>query len=328
MKANKGLVLIFSIILLTALVSAAGDTITRFGGQVVIDEDITDDLIVAGGEVTVNGNVVGDVKAFGGQVTINGNVVGEVLVAGGNMNINGNITGDLNAYGGNVKLEGIVTGNAEIGGGNIEMGPDAKINGNLVFGSPQPPNTFKDKVVGSVLLSESEGNQMGWGASRIIGLARFIHRFFTSLFVGGIIIVVMRKLVKNLEASVRSSPIINLVLGVIAFPIIGFIGFLGTIILLFGWPITVALALGTTIVLMFCTIPVKVAIGKVIGSRIFKWKLKPFRAYLIGLFIYTIIVAIPFLGPLTRLFLGLLGFGTVFRMALGKNKVTKALPNF
>ncbi|MFC2154390.1 polymer-forming cytoskeletal protein [Candidatus Altiarchaeota archaeon] len=327
MKKNYAAIglIAFILIVFSSVACAEEDSTMRFGGDVLIDNDVPTDLVVAGGQVTVNGNVAGDVLAFGGQITINGNVGGEVNAFGGNVIINGNVKGDLTSYGGSVKLNGVVDGNAELGGGDISMGPDAQIKGDLTYGSPQPASTFEEYVAGTVTGEEQKQEEIDMDMGGGFGVIGFIHGLITAALVGLVLLYYFPKLAKQLGQDLRKAPITNTILGVVAFPIIGILFILGFIILLFGWPLSVALMAATIIALLFCTIPVKLVIGEIIGKKAFQKELTPLKAYLLGLLVYAIVVEIPLLGALIAIIAVLLGFGTIFRWALGK-KTSKKLP--
>lgn len=81
------------------------------------DEVLEDDLYVAAGQVTIEGTVTSDVFAAGQKVVIEGNVHGDVVALAQTVIVNGEV-GD----------------NVHAAGQAVQVGPDARIHGDLVCG--------------------------------------------------------------------------------------------------------------------------------------------------------------------------------------------------
>jgi len=316
----------FSLLFFSASLASAADPVYRFGGNVVITEDVPADLIVGGGQVVVEGDVAGDLKAFGGKVTVNGDVAGDVLTAGGEVVINGVVEKNLQSYGGDIQLNGKVLGDADISGGAIRLGPKAKIQGNLQYGSPQNPKTFRDHVMGAVTNNPKKTRKLEKLPPAGFSPLRLIHRLLTGIIVGATVLVLMPKTSANLSKNIKESPLVNTVIGLIALPVIFVVAVLCTLLFALAWPISVALILGALVALVFCTIPVKLALGEAVDRRLVGWKLSPVKAYLLGLFCYVLVTQIPKLGGLVRVIAVLLGFGTVVRLVFEQVSLKK-LPN-
>lgn len=101
-----------------------GNTARVAGGTVIVDAPVTHDLVIAGGTITIgkNATIGGDLMAAGGQVNIEGPVHGKILMTGGNVTLNGTVNGDVKAW--DIK--------------KLTLGPQAKINGSLIYSSAQP----------------------------------------------------------------------------------------------------------------------------------------------------------------------------------------------
>jgi hypothetical protein len=131
----------FAVLLLTltvALGAAAqsiGDKSLFVGGDVRIEEASNGNVSGAGGHVVVNAPVAGKLRIAGGDVEIgpNATIAEDVAVAGGTVTVKGNIGGTLRAAGGNITIDGVVRGDAVIAGGNLELGPNARIGGQLRY---------------------------------------------------------------------------------------------------------------------------------------------------------------------------------------------------
>lgn len=300
---------------------------TRFGGNLVLDEDFATDVVAAGGQVTVNGNVDGTLIVFGGNVVVAGNVSDSVKAFGGNVELRGDVGGDLQAYGGSLFFDGVVAGDADLGAGDIRMGPEAKITGDLVYDSPQQATDFQDAVAGSITRSEEQPSAAPQQDEGGFSVAWFLHNLLTGAVAGFILLRLLPKWVSRLAKDVRNAPVMAGILGIMAFPIITLLVALGLLAALLGWQFSVALALGSVVVLLFCTIPVKLAVGEVVDERLLNKNLTPWKAYLVGLVLYTVISEIPVLGGIVSFLAVVIGFGAVVRAAIGE-KWTQKLPAF
>ncbi len=160
------------------------------GGEIVVRRPVEGDLLVTGGHLAVDATVAGDLLAFGGQVRLSNDVGGSVLgaagqttiegkvgrnvrVAGGRLELGpksevggnvsagvgqlrlrGSVRGHVLVGGGRVLIDGPVGGDVVVGGGALELGPAARITGQLRYRS------------GSAL-KQDPGAQVGGGIERL-----------------------------------------------------------------------------------------------------------------------------------------------------------------
>jgi cytoskeletal protein CcmA (bactofilin family) len=103
---------------------------------VVIDAGtvIEDDLYVFGNTVDIRGTVNGDVIAGASTVTVSGTVTGDLIAAAGTILVPGHVQGSIRATGGNLSITGSVLGDVLVGGGSLEVGPQAEVGRDLLFG--------------------------------------------------------------------------------------------------------------------------------------------------------------------------------------------------
>ena len=100
------------------------------------DSHIKKDLICYGNKVITNEKTVvnGDVNLYVDDVLLKGKVDGDVLVVGKSVTING-----------------VINGNVKVGCNELVLGRDTKINGTLIYESPNPiVKTDQSKVKGSI----------------------------------------------------------------------------------------------------------------------------------------------------------------------------------
>jgi cytoskeletal protein CcmA (bactofilin family) len=107
------------------------------GGSVDIRARVKDDVRISGGEVTVRGAVGDDLLAAGGTLVVGpeASIGGRAWLTGGRLDIAGRVGRELKAAGGDIRINGEILGDANLMGDNIELGPGAKIHGQLRYRS-------------------------------------------------------------------------------------------------------------------------------------------------------------------------------------------------
>ncbi len=291
------------------------------------------DVLAIGGNIKINGEVDGNIRAVGGEIEINGKVGKNVLAAGGylmtgeNSEINGNLTFAF----GNVKLDGLIQGRVDGAGGNLVFNNEVKGDVNLRTGRDgkivlMPKTNFvKDfyyRAPDEAVIKEGAkvNGTTHFQPIEITG-KKFITKsylfgkvisLFSLLLVGLLLISLFLQKVDEITELMIQKPIKNLwqgLLFLIVTPILAFILML-TII---GLPLAL---ISLTWYLMILYIS-QIFIGLVIGHTFLKsitTEPKPIYVLIVGLIIYEILIAIPFIGWLIR-FIGLLwASGAVFEI--------------
>lgn len=119
--------------------AVAGDALV-FGGQVRLSGDVGGSYIGAGGQTMIDGRVGRNLRVVGGRVELGprAEVAGNVAVGGGQLRLRGAVRGQVLAGGGRVLIDGPVDGDVVVGGGEVELGPNARIAGQLRYRSGEP----------------------------------------------------------------------------------------------------------------------------------------------------------------------------------------------
>lgn len=140
--------------------------------QAGLDGIVTGDVAAIGALVRVGGIVGDDVRALGGRVIVQGIVGDGLLVGGGEITLTrgtrvggdailggrrvmdlGDVDGDLLAAGQYVEIAGDVRGRTTIRADEVVIGPKARLFGDLVVRSPNPPRIADGaRIVGKVVL--------------------------------------------------------------------------------------------------------------------------------------------------------------------------------
>ncbi len=118
-KAALRRILVFAILLagLFGMASSAQAFEINEKGVIPEGEVIDDDVLITGNNVVIDGTVNGDVFAFGSIVTLNGVINGSMFAGAQNVVVNGEVTGSL-----------------FVGASALDLGSDAIIGRNVLFG--------------------------------------------------------------------------------------------------------------------------------------------------------------------------------------------------
>lgn len=141
--------------------AVGGDALVA-GGNVRLGAPVSQSLYAAGGQLTVNTNIGRNARLAGGQVALGSKsqVAGNVLVAGGDVRIDGAVKGYVRAAGGRVLINGPVEGDVVATAGAVELGPNARIAGQLRYASREEITLdAAAQVQGGVQRMQVEG---GW----------------------------------------------------------------------------------------------------------------------------------------------------------------------
>jgi cytoskeletal protein CcmA (bactofilin family) len=253
-----------------AEVRVLGDDTFATGSRVRLVQDSAGDVIAAGGDLSLTGRVGGDAVAVGRELALRSTVDGDVYAAGGELRIEGMVAGNARVAGGRVELDaagevagnmsaagryvridgrvgrylqvaarearidGRVGGDVEVTGGELQIGPQAVINGMLIFRGPRPPDVEPGaQVLGGVRhvqrsdAGEDLADKMGLAIG--VGALLWLLGWFIA---GSILLAACPLLTRSLTLAVRSRPWWSV---------------LGGLLLLVGVPILILILMVTVI---------------------------------------------------------------------------------
>ncbi len=287
------------------------------GGNVIVNGTVYGDVLAAGGNVSISGKVTGNIRAVGGQVTIGGEVDRNVTVAGGTISIQkpALIGGSLTAASGNMTVTAPIGKGAVMAGGQISINSaiggdvrasveqlsvmqDARIEGGLIYWSPNQahivPFTIQDKAV--YHHTEFKNQKIARPtsakiASFIAGLsiAWVITSVAMSFLLGIILLHVFPVFMENVTKTIHERLIPSMGIGFVGLVLLPF-AFVVLLITVVGIPFAFLLLFAFILLILFSQIFISFSIGK---------KLLPQRhemALLVGLVIYSVVSALPFVG--------------------------------
>jgi hypothetical protein len=291
------------------------------GGTVTVAADINQDLRVAGGNVTVEQKVGGELFAAGGTVSVanSATVAGPVVIAGGDIRFNGRAAQGIKITGNTIRVAGQVDGNARLLGRQITLAPGARINGDLIYASPNElPREQLAAVSGKVV---REATPEGWvRASDATPNRVWLHpAFFLSMLATGVLLLwLFPHAVQDASNAVRQSPGLSLLAGVallLALPPAAVL----LMVTLIGLPLGLGLFFLYPLLLLLSYLLLAVFVAQRIAqaaNRPFEHGLLRQAGFLaLALLLLALLVLIPFAGPLLVI-LGMLAGAGGWVMAL------------
>ena len=289
-------------------------------GDVNIRGLIKGDVLALAGNLKISGEVDGNIRALGGAIEIDGKVGKNVLALAGNLILTpeSEINGHLTFASGNAKINGVINGKMEGAGGNLIINNSVKGDVNLKTGQdglvvllPKThfQNDFYYQSFNKALIKEGakiEGET--FFQPQPAPVKKFITKhylfnkviaFFSLLVVGLLLITLFFPKINQVTDLMVKKPLKSLGWGFIYLIITPIILIL-LMITIIGLPLAL---IGLTLYFIVLYIG-QVFIGLVIGQTVLKYfniKVKPLMILVVGLVIYEIIIALPYLGGFLRL---------------------------
>jgi cytoskeletal protein CcmA (bactofilin family) len=294
-----------------------GDALVA-GGNVRIGAPIGQTLYAAGGQLTVNANVGRNARIAGGQVELGprSQVGGNVTVGGGEVRINGTVKGYVRAAGGKVLINGPVEGDVVATSGEVELGPNARISGQLRYASrDEITRDAAAQVQGGIERMQIEG---GWPvpdrAERSVGRRGGWVWSIGLMAIAALLVAALPDFCARVAETLRSRTAMSLLLGFIALVCIP----AAALILLFTI-IGVPLALMTVALYLALLLAGYVSTGIGVGEWVLT-RFKPDRAgakwwrigaAVLGMLAISLLGRLPYVGGLVVLIALLLGLGAL-----------------
>lgn len=309
-------------------------TVIAAGSMVTINGHVTHDVMVAGGNVTINGPVDGSVRVAGGTVNLNGSVGQDAVVMGGTLNVSSPsaIGRDVMAAGGVTTIAAPVTRNVMLSsgtvtiqdkvGGNVtgtvdqlKLTEGARISGNLDYTSSQTvvmdPGTT---VAGAVTRHTPTGVTPQFGVPRLTpwSLIGWLQTWVGFSILGLLLLWLFPKLSGTSVDMLTRRPGASIGLGTVILVVTPFIGLTAFIAGLFvgGWWLALLLLPAYFLALAVGYVVSGLFLGRWTARR-FGWTLHPAAIMVGGLFLLTLIGAIPWIGWLIAFAAVLFGLGAL-----------------
>lgn len=302
-----------------------------FGGNVTVDGRVNGDVLAAGGRVTLRGAVSQNVRVAGGHVTIAGAIGRNLTVAAGNVDLtpSAQVGGAVVAAAGSIELAAPVEGSVRIAAGNLilssRIGGDvdaavgalhiasrAGVAGNINYWSDREARISEGaKVDGEIIRGvpreREDLRRAAWSLFIGAWLALLLVNFVSTLILGLLSVRFLPRFHEAALTTLGQRPWVSLGIGFVTVVVVPVI-----CALLFATVVTVPLALillaAFFILLYWARIFAIARIGEAILGR-FRKRSGRASAFVVGLLLYYILVAIPGVGWLVAALVALFGLG-------------------
>jgi cytoskeletal protein CcmA (bactofilin family) len=290
------------------------DNALAFGQSVMLDEGRIDGDFLAMGEIVlIDGEVAGDVYAGCKElrVTSRGVIHGNLYIGAETVIIDGLVTGILQGGANTIRI------NSELGGGDIDigrsgkfvLGPDAHINGDLRYRASSEAEIHET----TTLTGEFEFSPYAPGAYGKGGfsLKFFLWSWVAAMIVGLVLLKIAGSWMRASAASLSDNAAQAFVWGALFFLVTPLVALL-VMITVIGVPLGIISAVVYGLAIYLASLPLSLWLGDWILRKVGRPAPGAFLSLSLGLLIYNILGAIPWLGPVIVMGTLILGLGAMF----------------
>jgi len=298
--------LVLGLVILLPLPAQAAEE--RFVGDVV-SRGVEENVSTVAGNVEIQGQVENDVHSAFGDILVDGRVLGDVDAAVGNVRILRPVDGNVHAEFGDVYLNAPVGGDVEVDHGDVELGPNARISGDLEYGSGKFTGD-SDAVNGDFT---ANGMAPDLDASRGPDVLGFVGWLFAALAFAACAVLAAVIAPRPLAAAARraeETPGRAFVYGLISLPIF-FVLCVVLAVSIVGIPLLLLLAPAYLAVLFVGALVAAFFVGTRVLMFTGRYRVGNAMAAVVGALILAATTLIPILGDLIFYALCLLGTGAV-----------------
>jgi len=275
----------------TVTINAPVKSLTFAGGKLEVNAPVDENLIAAGGEISVNAPVGTDLIAAGGRVVIDADVGGKVLAVGGQAVMNGQ------------------TSNIAISGGKVLLGKASHITGDALIGSSD--YVAEGKIDGEVRTDTDDETIPDQTDALLSGIITILSILFSiGMLIAGIIMIrLIPHSWKTVTSDLQESAVMAVIIGIAGIIATGVLVIL-LMMTIIGIPIALISGLIFLIGLIISTLVTGAAIGSCIAEKAGR-ELSPTISFMIGFIILEILCFIPILGILIKMIAICAGFGAL-----------------
>jgi hypothetical protein len=308
-----------------------GDNAFVFAQKTIVEGRIGGDLFIFGQNVLIRGEVGGDIYCYGGELEIapGGSVGGNIIGGAGGMDIAGTVGGTIKGGSGSVFIDGQIAGDVDIGVGSLEVGPTARIAGNLKYHSSREALVHPDaKILGEFVFVEQVAAAEGGdvhphdedesGGFSPWGMIKWFWGLLAALIVGAILLALLGRYAQHPSGILGNQPGKTLGVGFLV-AVVAPAAALIAIALILTLPlglITFALYL---VALYLAQIVFSLWLGDWLLGFLGKGGKLSFAALALGLLVLNLLMLVPYLGFLLKVLAAVAGLGGIF-LALASRK--------
>ena len=282
------------------------------GGNLEITDAVSSGLYMAGGRITVSAPVAGKTRIAAGRVEIEpGAALKDTAIAAGRVTVRGPIDGDLRVAAGHVLLDGAVTGNATVAAGTLELGPNARIDGELTFRGEQLDRDPGAQVKGAIVRKERHHGEWGGGWGKRMAWAAWTLGL---MVLAAVIAGAMPGATRRMEHELRAQPWLASLFGILALICIPIAAVL-VMITVIGIPVGLLALLGYAALLVIGYVMASVVVSGLLLDR-FRADASSQTAWRVGAAVVAMLVIaalgrVPLIGGLVALSALVIGVGVI-----------------
>jgi cytoskeletal protein CcmA (bactofilin family) len=305
----RSLLAFFALVLgLVVLLPVPARAEERLVGDVV-SKGVEHDVSTVAGNVEVHGQVEDDVHSGFGNILVKGEVFGDVDADFGDVSIEGPVEGDVHAEFGDVYVNAPVEGDVDVGHGDVDLGPNAKISGDLECES--------GKITGNRAAVEGDitakGMALNFDESHGPDVLGFVGWLFAALAFAACAVLAAVLAPRPLAAAARraeDTPGRAFIYGLVSLPVF-FVLCVVLAVSIIGIPLLLLLAPAYLAVLFIGALVAAFFLGTKVLMFTGRYRVGNAMAAVVGALILAATTFIPFLGDLILYALCLLGTGAV-----------------
>jgi cytoskeletal protein CcmA (bactofilin family) len=305
----RSLLAFFALVLgLVVLLPVPARAEERLVGDVV-SKGVEHDVSTVAGNVEVHGQVEDDVHSGFGNILVKGEVFGDVDADFGDVSIEGPVDGDVHAEFGDVYVNAPVEGDVDVGHGDVDLGPNAKISGDLECES--------GKITGNRAAVEGDitakGMALNFDESHGPDVLGFVGWLFAALAFAACSVLAAVLAPRPLAAAARraeDTPGRAFIYGLVSLPVF-FVLCVVLAVSIIGIPLLLLLAPAYLAVLFIGALVAAFFLGTKVLMFTGRYRVGNAMAAVVGALILAATTFIPFLGDLILYALCLLGTGAV-----------------
>jgi TolB-like protein/class 3 adenylate cyclase/cytoskeletal protein CcmA (bactofilin family) len=302
----------------------AHDYVRRFGVDTIVKEGemIEGGLSAFGANIDIAGTVDGGLEAFGANIIITGKNQGDLKFAGANVILSGEFLDIVNGMSANLTISGIFEDDLEVRAARITVEPTAVIKGDLAYATALFERKEGSRVMGKVVQLETDEGK-AWTRNKpqyekgpeYIAKSLFKIIYTIALIIVGLLTnYLMPNYTEKIFTTLSGSILRSLGLGLVFLVVVP----LCIIISLFtviGIPAGIILAFLYITTIYISRVYVGLWIGrKLLGTFKESFTELFFWPFLAGTIIIGILLLIPVIGWVLRLFILLVGLGALWQV--------------
>lgn len=255
----------------------------------------------------------------GGTVDITEPVAESLFVAGGTVKVSAPVAGKLRVAGGHVTIDAPVEGNVAVSAGSLDLGPNARIGGDLTFRGGHLERDPGAQVAGHVVQSHGSrswrGSRAGWvmGALWTMGL----------MLLAAIIAGALPGATRRMQEELATRPWLASLLGIVALICIP-IAAVVVMITIIGIPLGLLALVGYVALVIVGYVSAAVVVSGLLLDR-YKSEAAQRTAWRVGaaglaMLVISSLAHVPFVGGFVALAALILGVGVIVGAALHRKQ--------